>query len=308
MNWIRIATGIMQDPSIHAVADATGVSVPTTTGHVVGVLTYLPEHARGGDLSGVLDATLERWAMWTGKRGRFAAAFRAHLCTAQGVVRSWEKHNGAAIRDSDYDRERKRMKREADKSARRAADVQRMSGGQIPDVRQMSTVDGTGRDGTGRLTTTTNNLGAVQPPLLLTAPVETPKPAKPKKAKAEKAPPNFPNFSKAFCDSGYNVWLEKLGFTNYGVFRNAFGPFFNIPEADRPSAMPRDAEWPDIIRLYAVAIRGTRSAQFTSPERCAAQAIALTAAAREPETERRLYMARTAMGTVEEQRRLEVAA
>jgi hypothetical protein len=99
-----------------------------------------------------------------------------------------------------------------------------------------------------------------------------------------------------------------LGTTDYGTFRKAFAPIFNIPEAERPPAMPRDAEWPDIIRLYAVAIRGTRAAQFTKPANCAAQAIALTAAAREPDTERRLYLARTAMGTVEEQRRLEVAA
>jgi len=307
MNWIRIATGILQDPSIHAVADATGVSVPTTTGHVVGVLTYLPEHARGGDLSGVSDATLERWAMWTGKRGKFAAAFRTHLCTTQGVVRSWEKHNGAAIRDSDYDKERKKAKRDAEKAARRLADVQRMSGGQMPDVRPTSTVDGTGRDGTGLLTTTANSVGAGEPPpLLLAAPQPAPKPAK--KAKGEKTPAKWPHFPSALSDVGFTAWLEKLGAVHYGVFRKAFAPIFDIPEADRPAVLPRDAEFPRIIELYAVAIRGTRAAQFAKPEACAGKATQLAAAAREPDPERRLMLARVACGTVEEQRRLEMAA
>lgn len=112
MNWIRIAVGIMDDPTTHALAEALGVSVPATTGHMVGVLRCLPQHARDGDLSNVPDTTLERWAMWTGKRGRFAAAFRAQLCDAQGVVRSWEKHNGAALREGDRQREKAKRYRE----------------------------------------------------------------------------------------------------------------------------------------------------------------------------------------------------
>lgn len=299
MNWIRIATGIMQDPSIHAVADATGVSVPTTTGHVVGVLTYLPEHARGGDLSGVSDTTLERWAMWTGKRGRFAAAFRAHLCTAQGLVRSWEKHNGAAIRDSDYDRERKKVKREADKAARRAADVRKVSAGQNPDsppdVHRRR--DGTGRD--GMLTATANSLGTGEPPRLLPAPVES---------KSKPKGPKYPHFADEVCKAGYAAWLDKFGAVDYAAFRKAFAPVFNIPEADRPTALPRDAEMAKVIELYAIAIRGTRAAQFAKPANCAAFASQLATAARDPVSERRVMLARTAMGTVEEQRRLEMAA
>lgn len=157
MNWIRIATGILNDPSIHAVADAAGVSVPTTTGHVVGVLSYLPDHARGGDLSGVSDATLERWAMWTGKRGKFAAAFRAYLCDAQGVVRSWEKHNGAAIRKLDADVQRKR---EQTKARRSRADVAPTSARPLRDVGAASSVDETRRD----VTTPTEAVGVVRAP------------------------------------------------------------------------------------------------------------------------------------------------
>lgn len=118
----------------------------------------------------------------------------------------------------------------------------------------------------------------------------------------------YPHFAMAVSDAGYNTWLAKLGATDYATFRKEFAPIFNIPEADRPAALPRDSEFTRIIELYAVAIRGTRAQQFAKPKACAEKATQLAAAAREPDTERRIYMARTACGTVEEQRRLEMAA
>ncbi len=133
MNWIRIATGIMRDPTLVALSEALGVNVPCTTGHVVGVLTSLPEGAKTGDLSAVSDRTLEQWAMWKGKRGKFAAAFRTHLCDTQGVVRSWEKHNGAAIRRAGESAERAKTWREERKTnakrtrSDRVANAQRTS-------------------------------------------------------------------------------------------------------------------------------------------------------------------------------------
>ncbi len=131
MNWIRIATGIGRDSSLGAMSEALGVSVPTTTGHVVLVYTALAEGCVSGDLSDVADSVLERWAMWRGKRGRFAEVFRAQLCTPEGVVRSWSKYNGAKLRDMEADRERKRASREAAKLARE-------SGGRPEDKNQTS--------------------------------------------------------------------------------------------------------------------------------------------------------------------------
>ncbi len=121
MNWIRIAVGITRDPSIIGLSEAVGVSVPTTTGHVVGVLTSMPEGCPTGDLSGVSDATLEQWGLWRGRRGVFASAFRAHLCDAQGFVRSWEKHNGASLRRAQEASDRAKKWREE-----RKANAQRM--------------------------------------------------------------------------------------------------------------------------------------------------------------------------------------
>lgn len=77
----------------------------------VGLLVELPDHARGGDLAGVSDRTLDRWAGWRGERGAFAAAFRAIFLAADGSFSAWDRHNGAAIRASDAAVERMRSLR-----------------------------------------------------------------------------------------------------------------------------------------------------------------------------------------------------
>jgi len=129
VNWIRVAVGIGRDSTVGALAEALGVSVPLTTGHLVLVYTALAEGCISGDVSAVPDAVLERWAMWAGKRGRFAAQFRVHLCTAEGVVRAWGKYNGTKLRDMEADRARKRAARES----------RRESGGLPGDFRGTST-------------------------------------------------------------------------------------------------------------------------------------------------------------------------
>lgn len=115
MNWIRIDVAIGRDASLGNIAGACGVSRVTATGHVLLVYTAMAEGCRNGDLATISDAVMEEWAQWRGKRGRFAVAFRAELCTQQGVVRSWEKYNGAKLRELESDRDRKRTARESAK-------------------------------------------------------------------------------------------------------------------------------------------------------------------------------------------------
>lgn len=110
ISWIRIARGIGDDPKVHALAEQLDLDVATVVGHLVFVFSEMAEHAKSGDLRGVPDTSLERWAGWTGKRGKFAPAFRA-LFTMEGVVSAWEKHNGAAIQKADADAERLRDRR-----------------------------------------------------------------------------------------------------------------------------------------------------------------------------------------------------
>ena len=52
----------------------------------------------------------------------FAAAFRRHLCDDAGAVRSWERHNGAALRKAEADIERKRSMRNGAETARARLD------------------------------------------------------------------------------------------------------------------------------------------------------------------------------------------
>lgn len=108
MRWIRVEVVIGDNPSIGAVADALGLRVTEAVGLCVLVFVKLPAHAKDGALATVTDSTLEQWAQWRGKRGAFARCFREFLCDADGVVRDWERINGAAIRESEATAERVR--------------------------------------------------------------------------------------------------------------------------------------------------------------------------------------------------------
>ena len=90
MNWIRVARSIPSDPIIGMIAAQLKIRDAEVVGLVVCVLCALPDHASTGDLSGVPDATIERWALWGGKGGRFAPVFRDHMCDDNGVVGAWE--------------------------------------------------------------------------------------------------------------------------------------------------------------------------------------------------------------------------
>lgn len=105
MNWIRIAVAIGDDPDIHELAEALDVRVAEAVGLVVGTLVRFPEHAPDGNLAHLRDSLIERWAGWEGDRGRFATELRRIFLT-DGVWSSWEKHNGAAMRDAQKARER----------------------------------------------------------------------------------------------------------------------------------------------------------------------------------------------------------
>jgi hypothetical protein len=123
IDWIRMATGMKHDRRVHEMADACCKGDEAKmAGHLQFMLSEFPEHARDGDIHAVTDTLLERWAVWRGKAGAFAKAVRTTLCDDRGVVRAWEKHNGAAIRKSDRD------------AARQAAYRARRSRDDTPDV------------------------------------------------------------------------------------------------------------------------------------------------------------------------------
>jgi hypothetical protein len=137
MNWIRISCGFLEDPKIQAIADACRVRLAEAAGCIVGVFARLPEHAPEGDLAQVSDATLERWAAWEGKKGAFAQAFRAVLCTGT-VVTKWDEYNGRAITKAEKEADRVRAWRAEQKAKREAERAAKKAG---------ATADGTPSDG-----------------------------------------------------------------------------------------------------------------------------------------------------------------
>lgn len=106
MNWIRVAVSIGDDPDIHALAEGLDVRVAEAIGLVVGVLCKCPAHVPDGKFRDIPASLVERWAGWQGERGVFDREFRDAFLNAEGVWVSWEKHNGAAMRDAEAARQR----------------------------------------------------------------------------------------------------------------------------------------------------------------------------------------------------------
>ena len=139
MNWIKVAVDMKSDDAMGVIVDECDVSRYAAVGLCVNVLGTMALKAQDGDLSAVRDSTIEEWAGWDGKRGRFAAAFRTAMCR-DGIVRSWEKYNGAAIRKAEADIERIRAKRRGNVEGL-SRDVRANIERTPPDVRQVSQVD-----------------------------------------------------------------------------------------------------------------------------------------------------------------------
>lgn len=286
MNWIRVVVGMKNDASVCLMAEACRVRVSEMVGCVVNVLCELPTQARDGDIAGTPDRLIEQWAVWEGRRGVFAGAFRKYLVTDSGVVRSWHKHNGAAIREADTKRSDARKWRER-KALERSGQTDRADavGPAVgPTKPTPNALRGavTGRDGTGR-TINYNNL---------------PTPDGVRSEKAAKADAKFPHFAKPTCDAAYDIWLSEMGAANYGQFRTAFGPLFSRPESERPTTLPRDAELVPAIKLYVAAVIGTPEARFATPKKCAESLTRIVDALREGgDSEGRLNLAQFALGT-----------
>jgi hypothetical protein len=150
MNWIKMAVSMKGDPSVHGIAkDCCKHDIAKAIGHLQCFFAELPAHARDGDLSTVDAMTVEQWALWSGKRGAFNEAVRKHLCEG-GRLRSWEKYNGAAIRENDAARERMRLKREAEREEKNEPSPPERKGKRSPErspnVPRTFPSDGTGRD------------------------------------------------------------------------------------------------------------------------------------------------------------------
>jgi hypothetical protein len=133
--WIRVHANLHAKPVVSRAIEALGVKAPEAIGLLVTFWGAVSQHAPNGDVSGASDVTLERWAGWTRKAGRFAAFIREQH-TINGRVREWDEYHGVLEAKREKERERKRLERERKEIARADghADVTRTNAGSPPDV------------------------------------------------------------------------------------------------------------------------------------------------------------------------------
>jgi hypothetical protein len=110
-DWVAVSVDLADDPKVIAFGKDLGVSTDTAAMSLVRLWGRMARHEmETGDLSEVDDTTLEEWARWRGKRGRFAAGFRERF-TVGGVVNGWWAWNGRHLRRARLDRDAKRRAR-----------------------------------------------------------------------------------------------------------------------------------------------------------------------------------------------------
>ena len=110
--WFRVEADASTDTKVARLADALRLPVAHAFGLTAGVWCGVARHADTGDLTGVTDASLETWAGWTGKRGRFAAEFRRLFIDPDNALHGWAQRQGRLIATMQKDRERHRRQYE----------------------------------------------------------------------------------------------------------------------------------------------------------------------------------------------------
>lgn len=102
MTWIRLDTDRRDHQVIARLAQRLKVRLAEAGGLYDNALLGFGEHQKDGDATKVTDVSLEQWATWEGKRGRFAKAFReecvirkaedsTHPSDRVGKVKGWMK-------------------------------------------------------------------------------------------------------------------------------------------------------------------------------------------------------------------------
>lgn len=76
MDYFRINVDLPRDPFVTALAVTIRTPLVATIGHLMLFWSRVAQHCPGGDLSGVSDKQIERWAEWKGSRRTFVAALR----------------------------------------------------------------------------------------------------------------------------------------------------------------------------------------------------------------------------------------
>lgn len=108
-DWVPIYRKVFTDPRMATLAAQLGIARDPAIMHCIHLWHAVADQSPAkGQISEVDDATLEVWAEWRGKRGRFAGAYRT-LFEVAGCIRNWEKYVGDALEAAEREKERKRI-------------------------------------------------------------------------------------------------------------------------------------------------------------------------------------------------------
>ena len=87
------------------------LSQAAAVGHLVMFWGQAALNTPDGRVGHLMDVQLERWAGWTGKRGRFAAWLRAEHLDASGRPNEWDEYAGKLVASREKARDKKRQQR-----------------------------------------------------------------------------------------------------------------------------------------------------------------------------------------------------
>jgi hypothetical protein len=105
MPWIRWECSTRSHELIGQLAEELKVRRAEAVGLYVNTCCGFGEHRQDGDAATVTDATLEAWADWQGKPGKWAGAFRTLCLEDGGQVRGWWRQE-ALLRHQEQKRQR----------------------------------------------------------------------------------------------------------------------------------------------------------------------------------------------------------
>jgi hypothetical protein len=107
VTWIRVDANAVTSDVVGDLVAELAIHPMQAFGHYIATCAGFGQHRPDGLVREVPDAVLEVWAQWTGKRGRWAAAFRKRCEDENGQVRGWWR-NSALLDKQERDRRKRK--------------------------------------------------------------------------------------------------------------------------------------------------------------------------------------------------------
>lgn len=107
MTWIRVDANAVTSDVVGDLVAELALHPMQVFGHYIATCAGFGQHRPDGLVREVSDPVLEGWAQWTGKKGRWAAAFRKRCQDESGQVRGWWR-NSALLEKQERDRRKRK--------------------------------------------------------------------------------------------------------------------------------------------------------------------------------------------------------